>query len=291
VEILLDGRKPHLMVTDPPYGVNYDPDWRNHAARNSTAGMGNRKIGAGAIGKVKNDDRADWRVAWELFPGVVAYVWHAGKFAAEVATSLSAAKFIVRSQLVWVKSHFAIGRGDYHWGHEPAYYATKQGSFDDHWRFEEEHELAAYAVKLGEKAEWRGGRKQSTVWEINMVKNDTGHGTQKPVECMLRPILNNSGGGDLVYDPFLGSGTTVIAAHKSGRVCLGLELDPVYVDVIVQRWATFTGGVPIHLATGKTMAELKADRHGKKTAAAAGEPKLIKSTSGARPKSRAGARA
>ena len=259
---LLAGRKPHLMVTDPPYGVEYDPDWRT-TARNKDGSLLSTGKGR-AKGKVKNDTRSDWREAWFLFPGVVAYVWHSGKHGTPLGVSLEAAKFALRSQIVWVKSNFVVGRGDYHWGHEAAFYASKTGALDDHWRFIEEHEVAAYAVKLGEAADWRCGRKQSTVWHIDMVKNDTGHGTQKPVECMRRPIANNSGGGDLVYDPFLGSGTTVIAAQMEGRVCLGLEIDAGYVDVIVQRWATFTGLNPVHEATGKTFAEMKVLRDGKK---------------------------
>lgn len=261
VDRLLAGRKPHLMVTDPPYGVDYDPDWRT-TARNANGKLLSTGKGR-AKGKVANDQRADWREAWHLFPGVVAYVWHSGKHGTQLGVSLEAAKFALRSQIVWVKSNFVVGRGDYHWGHEAAFYTTKQGTFEDHWRFEDEHEVAAYAVKLGATAEWRGGRKQSTVWQIDMVKNDTGHGTQKPVECMRRPIANNSKGGDLIYDPFLGSGTTVIAAHIEGRVCLGLEIDAGYVDVIVERWATFTGLTPVHEATGKTFSEMKALRDGK----------------------------
>lgn len=263
VDRLLDGAKPHLMVTDPPYGVQYDPAWRGKVKNSDGSQLSTGKNRA--VGKVANDERADWRAAWHHFPGVVAYVWHSGKHATEVGVSLEAAKFLCRSQIVWVKNNFVVGRADYHWGHEAAFYATKQDSFDDKWRFEDEHEVAAYAVKVGGTAKWVGGRKQSTVWQIDMVKNDTGHGTQKPVECMRRPIVNNSQGGDLVYDPFLGSGTTVVAAQMEGRVCLGLELDPAYVDVIVERWAAFTGLVPVLESTGKPFSEVKAERHGKKT--------------------------
>lgn len=202
VERVLSGRKPHLMVTDPPYGVEYDPDWRT-TARNKDGSLLSTGKGR-AKGKVANDERADWREAWALFPGVVAYVWHSGKHGTPLGVSLEAVKFAIRSQIVWVKSNFVVGRGDYHWGHEAALYVTHQDAPDDHWRFEEEHEAAVYAVKLGNKAEWRGGRKQSTVWHIDIVKNDTGHGTQKPVECMRRPILNNSGGGGFGLRSFLG---------------------------------------------------------------------------------------
>jgi DNA modification methylase len=257
VDRLFAGAKPHLMVTDPPYGVKYDPNWRNDALKDGAKRAG---------GKVANDERSDWREAWFLFPGTVAYIWHGGLHGPSVAESLSAAKFNIRAQIIWVKSMQVIGRGDFHWKHEPAFYATQQGAFDDHWRFTEDHEDAAYAVKVGNKADWVGGRKQSTVWEIPLVKNNTGHGTQKPVECMRRPIINNSKGGDAIYDPFLGSGTTLVACQMEGRVCYGLELDPAYVDVILERFIGLTGLVPVHEATGKTFAEMRAAR-GKKTAA------------------------
>lgn len=94
----------------------------------------------------------------------------------------------------------------------------------------------------GASGRWQGSRKESTVWDIpKPQKSETGHSTQKPVECMARPIRNNSKPGDLVYDPFLGSGTTIIAAEQEGRVCYGLELSPAYCDVIVARWEAFTG--------------------------------------------------
>ncbi|MDT0635079.1 ParB N-terminal domain-containing protein [Salinisphaera sp. W335] len=122
---------PHLMVTDPPYGVSYDADWRNQAARKSD-GMGNRALGAGAVGKVENDDRCDWREAWALFPGDVAYVWHAGRYAGEVQDSLNACDFEIRCQVIWAKSRFAISRGHYHWQHEPCWYAVRKGR-TGHW--------------------------------------------------------------------------------------------------------------------------------------------------------------
>jgi ParB-like chromosome segregation protein Spo0J len=108
--LLLNGAKPHLMVTDPPYGVDYDPNWRNEASRWSGSTV---KLGASAIGKVSNDDRADWLEAWQLFPGNVAYVWHAGLRGGEVALSIRAAGFELRSQIIWNKTRLVIGRGNY----------------------------------------------------------------------------------------------------------------------------------------------------------------------------------
>lgn len=211
---LLDGAAPHLMVTDPPYGVEYDPDWRNRADR-----ANGKPYGASAVGQVANDERVDWREAWARFHGDVAYVWHAGRHASAVQTSLETCGFEIRAQLIWAKSGMIIGRGHYHWQHEPCWYAVRKGG----------------------QGHWVGDRSQTTLWMIDHRKSETGHGTQKPIECMRRPILNNSQPGDAVYDPFLGSGTTLIAAEMTKRRCFGLEIEPAYCDVIVQRWENYTG--------------------------------------------------
>lgn len=222
--------KPHLMVTDPPYGVEYDADWRNKAKR-----ADGTVIGGKAIGKVLNDERADWRDAWALFPGDVAYVWHAGLYAKQVAESLEACDFQLRSQVIWSKSVFAIGRGDYHWQHEPCW----------------------YAVRKGKTGHYDGGRKQSTLWSIEKPrKSETGHSTQKPIECMKRPIENNSSPGQVVYEPFSGSGTTIIAGEMTGRHIYAVELNPAYVDVAVKRWQEFTGKDAILESTGQTFYEI-----------------------------------
>jgi len=218
---LLTGQPlPLLMVTDPPYGVDLEPEWRELAGLNPRTRQG---------GKLANDDRIDWTEAWALFPGDVAYVWHAGIHAAEVALGLQASGFEIRSQIIWVKQHFAISRGAYHWRHEPCW----------------------YAVRKGQTGHWRGDRKQTTVWEVANLnpfggegaeENEaTGHGAQKPVEIMRRPILNHTCPGKVCYDPFLGSGSTLIAAQSTGRICYGTEIDPRYVDVAVLRWQRFTG--------------------------------------------------
>jgi DNA modification methylase len=218
------------MVTDPPYGVDYDPNWRNEASRWSGSTV---KLGASAIGKVSNDDRADWLEAWQLFPGNVAYVWHAGLRGGEVALSIRAAGFELRSQIIWNKTRLVIGRGNYHWQHEPCW----------------------YAVRKSNRGEWQGDRTQSTVWDIPKPKtSETGHSTQKPIECMKRPIENNSKPGDAVYEPFSGSGTTIIAAEMTGRKCYALEISPAYVDVAIQRWQTFTGLTATLASTGETYA-------------------------------------
>lgn len=234
VGYLLGDRKPLIMVTDPPYGVEYDPTWRNEV------GVSNSR----RVGKVQNDDIADWSPAWNLFPGRIAYVWHAGLFSATVQTSLMAAGFTVRSQIVWVKPRLVLSRGAYHWQHEPVFAAERVDPPADEpveADPDRECEEAWYAVRKG-AALWRGGRKQTTVWDIGTDGEVfTQHGTQKPIECMARPIRNHGGKSDDVYDPFLGSGTTLVAAEQIGRRCYGLELDPRYCDVIVRRWEELTG--------------------------------------------------
>jgi DNA modification methylase len=238
VERVLNGVKPHLMVTDPPYGVEYDASWRS-----AVNGVGpNSKL---AIGKVLNDDRADWREAWSLFPGDVAYVWHADLHARTVVESLEVCGFVMRAQIIWAKQQFAISRGDYHHQHEPCW----------------------YAVRKGKTGHYDGGRKQSTLWEIpKPQKSETGHSTQKPIECMKRPIENNSSAGQAVYEPFSGSGTTIIAGEMTGRSIHAIELSPAYVDVAVTRWQSFTGQSATLEATGETFDEIKNKRAAKAAA-------------------------
>jgi len=225
VEAVLAGVKPHLMVTDPPYGVEYDASWRKDALPLTNPG----KTG-GMHGKVLNDNQADWREAWALFPGDVAYIWHAGNKAHTVAESIEAIGFEIRSQIIWAKHQSVIGRGHYHPHHEPCWYAVRKGA----------------------TGHWGGDRKQSTLWQIpKPQKSETGHSTQKPVECMKRPIENNSSPGQAVYEPFSGSGTTIIAGEMTGRCVYAIELNPSYVDMAVIRWQNFTGQTATLEATGQ----------------------------------------
>jgi DNA modification methylase len=207
---LLDGAKPALTVTDQPFGVSFDPSQRAGARRK---------------GRVTNDDRADWREAWALSPSDVLYDWHSGIHAVEVGASIEASGFRIRSQIVWSKPVPVIGRGAYHWQHEPCFYAVREGA----------------------TAGWIGDRKQSTIWEVPNVHRTRGtsddmitdHGTQKPVEVMARPIRNHTGD---VYEPFSGSGSTLIAAEQLGRRCYAMEIEPKYVQMAIERWQAFTGG-------------------------------------------------
>jgi DNA modification methylase len=204
VKKLLNGNCPILMVTDPPYGVNYDANWRNYVLTPS-----NR-----AIAKVNNDDKVDWTEAFKLFPGNIMYVWHSALHTIEVGHNIEKSGFELITQIIWNKNNIVISRGDYHWKHEPCW----------------------YAVRKGKNHNWQGSRQEYTVWDIDKPnKSETGHSTQKPIECMSRPIRNNSKEGESVYDPFLGSGTTMVAAHQLNRICYGMEISPQYCQIIINR--------------------------------------------------------
>jgi DNA modification methylase len=217
VDKLLNGASPILMVTDPPYGVSYQPEWREEAGK-----------GATNIGKVLNDDRYDWTEAYSLFTGDVAYVWHSSLYTHKFAENIESCGFDLIGLIIWNRQHFVLSRGDYHHKHDPCWYAVRKGQKIRH--------------------NWQGRRDQTTVWDIDnnnfgatTKEEQTGHGTQKPLECMMRPILNNSKKGQSVYDPFGGSGTTLIACEKSDRSCYMMELSPAYVDMIISRWERETG--------------------------------------------------
>lgn len=227
---LLGDVRPHLMVTDPPYGVEYDPAWRNENGTSQTQ----------RTGKVLNDDRADWREAWAHFPGDVAYVWHGALHAGIVADSLTACGFDIRSQIIWSKDRLVLSRGHYHWQHEPCWYVVRKGG----------------------SGAWAGDRKQTTVWSIAASGQDaeTVHGTQKPVECMRRPMINNSSIGQAVYEPFMGSGTSLVAAESCGRICYGMELSPAYVDVAITRWQQLTGETAVLDGEGRSFADVREAR-------------------------------
>ena len=251
VAAALAGATPNLMVTDPPYGVEYDATWRAEPKfQASPKRRSGRRASAKfvATGAVDNDHRADWRDAWALFAGDIAYVWHGGVHGGTVQASLAASGFTVRAQIIWNKALFALSRGDYHWQHEPCW----------------------YAVRNGKTGRWTGDRKQTTVWTIASGVGFTSrtegenartcHSTQKPVECMRRPIINHTLPGDVVYEPFSGSGTTIIAAETTGRGCRAIEVNGAYVDAAVRRWQTLTGRAAILEASGQSFAEAEAAR-------------------------------
>lgn len=228
VQRVLTRLRPALMVTDPPYGVEYDPTWRVRAGLNQ-----NRK----KLGAVANDDRCDWTEVWRLFPGAVAYIWHAALKSSTVAASLTTSGFSLRSQIIWAKDRLVLSRGDYHWQHEPCWYAVRDGQAGH--RTADRSQSTLWRIPTPTANE-RPDEATCTVWEIPSREDaGHGHGTQKPVECMARAMRNHASPD--VFEPFSGSGTSLIAAETLGRRCAAIELEPVYVQMAIDRWQAFTG--------------------------------------------------
>ena len=232
VATLLDERKPALMVTDPPYGIELDSEWRDRAGLNgcgpAEASYMKKRTEGHTETTISGDTRADWSEAYELVPSLeAAYVWHASKFTREVLDGLLRIGFFHHQQIIWNKGRDSPHQ-DYCTGsaHEPCWFVRKKN--------------APWYGKAGEN---------STIWDSASPKFIMGgsdeekfdHPTQKPIELMRRPILNHTKPGELVYDPFLGIGTTLVAAEQTERACYGMEFDPKYVDVIVQRYQTLSG--------------------------------------------------
>src|SRR6476620_11333402 len=250
VSRLLGERKPRIMTTDPPYGIELDSEWRDRAGLNGcgpaeTSYMKHRTVGHNAT-TISGDTRSDWSEAFELVPSLdVAYVWHASKFTREVLDGLLRIGFIHHQQIIWDKTRTVLTRTLYSFKHETCWFVRKKN--------------APWFGKAGEN---------STVWDSPSPKFIMGssqeekfdHPTQKPVELMRRPILNHTKRGELVYEPFLGSGTTMAAAELTERVCCGIELDPKYVAVIVQRWQTLSGNKAKLEGDGRTFEEVAAER-------------------------------
>ncbi len=207
--------------------------------------LGDKAMGKGNRNLVANDERADWYDVWALFRGNVAYVWHASSFTDVVMDSLRRADFEVKQQIIWNKSVMVMGRSDYHFKHEPCW----------------------YAIRKNKNHNWVGDRKQTTIWDAappnhimgGSKEEKTSHPTQKPAALYEKAYLNHTNMGEYTYEPFGGSGTAVIVCEKIGRRSLTMELDPKYVDVIVRRWQEFTGKQATHAATGATFAEVEED--------------------------------
>ena len=220
VERLLDGATPRLMITDPPYGVEFEPRWRNEALKKGSLSWEYAPLRSSYI---TNDDKADWQAAYALSPSEVVYNWSASVKALITGHALETTGHQLRTMLVWVKPAAVISRGPYGY----------------------QHEICWYAVKKGAKAEWIGPPFVSTVWRADwddpyLGESGEGHAAQKPLELMERPMMYHEGD---VYDPFVGSGTTIIAAERQARVCYAMEIEPKYVDVAIARWEQYTGGV------------------------------------------------
>jgi len=247
---LLGERKPLLMVTDPPYGIELDSEWRDRAGLNGcgpaeASYMKHRTVGHTET-TISGDTRADWSEAFELVPSLqIAYVWHASIFTREVLNGLLRIGFLYPQQIIWNKGRTVLTRTHYWYQHEPCWYVRKKN--------------APWFGKAGEN---------STIWDSPSPKFIMGgsdeekfdHPTQKPVELMKRPILNHTKRGESIYEPFLGSGTTLAAAELTERICYGMELESKYVDVIIQRWQTLAGKKATLDGDGRAFDEIATER-------------------------------
>ena len=207
---LVAGEVARLMVTDPPYGVDY-----------LGSGKGRKK---GRRGSIANDDlgvdqAAFWTEAFRHWPldGDAYVLSPSGPLIGTLCASIEAAGITHRQWLIWVKDRLVLGRSHYHYRHEHVFYGWKG------------------------KTSWNGSRKEDSVWNEPRPADSPEHPTIKPLPLCERAIENSSQPNDLVIDPFLGSGTTLIAAERTGRRCFGMELDPHYCRVVIARWEAFTG--------------------------------------------------
>lgn len=211
LEQLCKGQLVDMWLTDPPYNVAYEGGTKDKLTIQNDS---------------MDDDSfrqflRDCYVAADavMKPGAVFYIWHADSEGYNFRGAAKDSGWTVRQCLIWKKSSLVMGRQDYHWKHEPCLYGWKEG-----------------AGHL-----WAADRKQTTILEFDKPSRNGEHPTMKPVELFEYQMLNNTKGGDIVLDSFGGSGTTIIAAEKNGRVGYLMELDPKYCDVIIKRWQDYTG--------------------------------------------------
>ncbi|MGO9229870.1 MAG: DNA-methyltransferase, partial [Bryobacteraceae bacterium] len=250
VSRLLGERRPALLVTDPPYGIELDSEWRDRAGLNGCGPAEPSYLKKRTKGhqetSISGDTRADWSDAFALVPSLqVGYVWHASKFTREVLDGLLRIGFEHHQQIIWDKQRTVLTRTHYWFQHEPCWYVRKKN--------------AAWYGEPGENSTiWASPSPKFIMGGSDEAKFD--HPTQKPIVLMRRPILNHTKHGELVYDPFLGSGTTLAAAELTERVCCGLELDPKYADVVVQRWQQLSGKEATLEGDGRTFDAIVRDR-------------------------------
>jgi DNA modification methylase len=211
IERLMTGIKADAVVTDPPYNVDYE------GATKDKLKIENDKKDDGEFKQFLIDAFAGM-IAY-LKPGGVFYIWHADSEGYNFRAACHEVGMKIRQCLIWNKNVAVMGRQDYHWKHEPCLYGWKDGS-----------------AHL-----WNSDRKQNTILNFDRPQRNGEHPTMKPVELLAYLITNNTKGEDIILDTFIGSGSTLIAAEKTGRYCYGIELDPKYVDVIVERYCDYTG--------------------------------------------------
>ena len=227
---LIGGQKADLVFTDPPYNVAYE----GYTEENLT--MQGDRMSPEQFTRFLRDAFSSCFMA--IKPGASLYVCHSSSSQREFQNALEAAGFEVRCQIIWAKNTFAWGFGRYKFRHEPIFYCHVSGQSDA----------------------WYGDKSQNTLWQENKPAANRLHPTPKPIELVERALMNSSKVGDIVADFFGGSGSTLIACEKTGRLCHMLEIDPKFVDVIVTRWMQFTGKQAMHEQTGTSFEQVKANR-------------------------------
>jgi site-specific DNA-methyltransferase (adenine-specific) len=211
MEKLCNDRKVDMWLTDPPYNVAYEGKTKDALT------IQNDSMSDDGFRQFLRDAYVTADIVMK--PGAVFYIWHADSEGYNFRGAAFDAGWKVRQCLIWKKSSMVMGRQDYHWKHEPCLYGWKEG-----------------AGHL-----WAADRKQTTILEFDKPSRNGEHPTMKPVALFEYQMLNNTKGGDIILDSFGGSGTTLLAAEKNGRISYVMELDPKYCDVIVKRWEEFTG--------------------------------------------------
>ena len=227
---LVGGQQADLIFIDPPYNVDYE-GYTEEGLK-----MQGDRMSPERFARFLQDAFASCFKS--IKPGASLYVCHSSSCQRDFQNALEATGFEVRCQIIWAKNTFAWGFGRYKFQHEPIFYCHVAGQSDA----------------------WYGDKSQSTLWQENKPAANRLHPTMKPVELVERALMNSSKAGDIVADLFGGSGTTLIACERTGRICLILEIDPKYVDVIVTRWMQFTGKQVIHEQTGASFEQVKAER-------------------------------
>lgn len=207
-ETLMDGKKANLVVTDPPYNVNYE----------------------GSAGKIKNDNMANdafYKFLFDAFTNMELalasdgsiYVFHADTEGLNFRKAFADAGFYLSGTCIWKKQSLVLGRSPYQWQHEPCLFGWKKSG----------------------KHQWYSGRKETTIWEFDKPKKNGDHPTMKPIPLIAYPIMNSSMSNCIVLDPFGGSGSTLIACEQTNRICFMAEVDEKFCDVIVKRFIEQVG--------------------------------------------------
>lgn len=233
VKKLMNGRKAFLMATDPPYGVDFSGAKYNPRAKAWAGIKGDKRQGMDLEGFMVN-----FLEAWQphMEEQAAYYFWTAAMEEGHAMyRGIKESGLHIQSSIIWAKNVFAMGQADYQWKHEQCWYAFQKGK---HHR-------------------WYGGRTLTTLWEIKRIATSAYlHPMQKPVELYGIPIDNHTRASEVVAEPFCGSGTQIIAAQTAGRICYAMELDPIYVDVTLARFAAYTGTDPIR-SDGKKFSSLR----------------------------------